>query len=254
MLLHRRYINNLSKEEEPKIDYSTQYFTIESLEDNNQVSIGFEYEIISNINPIQCWYSDDNGVSWNILNNTSLGSLTIAKKVLSVGSKILIKSNYYEASVVPSRILFSSKRKVNVHGNVMSLCYTDNFINKELSIDFQFTDMFSYCSIVSAKNLILPINTTYFCYCRMFYGCTELIEAPALVADYLCDSCYIDMFTDCSKLKEIKILATQYDLFAHTEDIFGGWRDIAPNVTLYRKKEFSIMDDYVPSTWTIIDI
>ena len=49
---------------------------------------------------------------------------------------------------------------------------------------------------------------TYMCYSRMFYGCSELLEAPILPADsdHMANYCYEQMFYNAQKISYVKML------------------------------------------------
>ncbi len=65
-----------------------------------------------------------------------------------------------------------------------------------------FTGLFqNNTTITSAENLTLPATEmTPNCYRRLFYGCTSLVNAPALPATILANSCYVDTFHGCTSL------------------------------------------------------
>ena len=167
------------------IDYSTQYLTIESLENDNQVS--FANDIM---------YSTD-GSSWDTL--TSGESL-----LLNSGDEVKFKLNNPTVSEYGIGT-FSATKQYNVKGNVMSLLYGDDFIGKTdlsmfggnvLSILFN-----SSTTLVNAKDLILPATTLVgSCYKYMFEGCTKLTTAPELPSTTLAEYCYHSMFNGCSSL------------------------------------------------------
>ena len=200
--------------EEPH-DYSKDYFTIVSLEDDNIIK--FDKGTTDYINSCvfnlsinnQPWYKKAPGEIFAILNK---------------GDKLLIKANYDNSDSYASgsdNYHFIYSKKINIEGNIMSLIYKDDFINKtslyENNINclkFLFTgrnDEYgnSKSNLISAKNLILPATTLVpYCYEGMFMGCTALIEAPTLPATTLVEGCYYQMFKGCSALNYIKCLAT----------------------------------------------
>lgn len=72
---------------------------------------------------------------------------------------------------------------------------------------FAFNCLFLNCTnLVSAKNLRLTSTTlSNSCYCSMFEGCENLLDAPELNADKLENHCYRRMFFGCSKLNTVKV-------------------------------------------------
>ena len=91
-----------------------------------------------------------------------------------------------------------------IYGNVMSI-YSENgfenlteFTNEESNV---FENLFGYCNVISAENLILPVTSlTEYCYSYMFNRCYSLTTAPELPSTTLADSCYHCMFSDCTEL------------------------------------------------------
>jgi hypothetical protein len=95
-------------------------------------------------------------------------------------------------------------KKCNVGGNIMSLLFGDDYIDKtDLVNNFTFYKLFDGCTnIIHADKLLLPtilINKSY-CYSSMFKDCTSLIAAPELPATTLMAWCYSDMFSGCTSL------------------------------------------------------
>lgn len=98
----------------------------------------------------------------------------------------------------------------NVGGNIMSLIYGDNFLNKTSfpnNSSYNFYGLFFSGGsirdnkVVNANNLVLPATTlASSCYRNMFENCTSLTTAPALPATTLANTCYQGMFSGCSAL------------------------------------------------------
>lgn len=190
-----------------EVDYSTQYFTIESIDNNNTITFIKGSGGISTPSPDNTfYYSTDDGQTWTSSNDTTSWTL-------NSGDKLLMKANATTwcngtNDVGPSVDLlwrFTSTNRYNAYGNIMSLLYGDNFIGQTLFADgswYNFAGLFDFSELlINASKLILPATTlAQRCYSFMFYGCTSLITAPELPATNLAQSCYNSMFQGCTSL------------------------------------------------------
>lgn len=271
--------------------YSKQYLTIEALEDGT-ISFNIWYaagtDVIKSIS-----YSLDDGETWTKTENVDDKEKNLVIDVdVTAGDKILWKGDAIKTSCFDDNegedigSFFSSNCQFNAYGNIMSLLYEDDFSDKNtLNNECTFYGLFydynasNKCLIVSAKNLILPATTlTEGCYCNMFNGCANLVQAPELPATTLtaycyqymfngCTSlttapvlpattlanvCYTGMFDACSSLNKITMLAT--DISASS--CLSNWTDdVAETGTLVINSNYN---DYrsklnVPATWTILN-
>ena len=176
-------------------DYYSQYFTIESLEDNNVIIC---YETSS---ATLQYYS--NG-SWNDI--SSAGAIT-----LNTGDKLMLKGTNTSLGANDPDYCYriSARKNFKVYGNIMSLLYGDDFEdNNILTGNYTFAYLFyhnDYKTLVDASNLKLPATTlTSSCYYRMFYKCTSLVKGPSMLpATTLVDSCYSYMFQGCTSLTQV---------------------------------------------------
>ena len=161
-----------------KPDYSKQYLTFKITGDG---------EIYLNNHELE--YSTDGGETW--VSTDSTISVVNGDVLMFKGINGYIQNvfNYSTAGF-------------EIEGNMMSLIYGDDFIDKtELPEGYIFS-FFSYCTgLTSAENLILPATTlTDYCYNYMFGGCTSLVTAPELPATTLTNNCYYQMFSNCTSL------------------------------------------------------
>ena len=211
------------------INYSFEYFTIVSLENNNtikwQTSNGSLLKTIS--------ISIDDGQTWTNKESSTEGT-TLA--TLNNGDKLLIKGSNVAYGSSSNFNSFSSTGNFNVQGNISSLRHGDNFITYSQIDTYSFRGLFRNCNkLINANNLILPAASVYtgsyyqmfygctsllttpklpaknlnrYCYSYMFWGCTSLVYAPELPAITLADHCYYYMFQGCTSLNYIKCLAT----------------------------------------------
>ena len=267
-------------------DYSKDYFTIVSLEDNNDIG----WQVARIAEEQYDWFkkiivSTDNGTTWNTYesstNNTGTKLATLNK-----GDKLLIKGNntFYGYSGSDQVMLgnrFVSSGYFKVEGNIMSLIYLDDFIGQStLPADNAFTALFYNCSkLMFADNLILPATTlTQYCYrdmfrgctslayapkilpattlvneCykRMFYECSTLTKAPELPASTLLSSCYYAMFKDCSSLNYIKCLATDVSDWLCTGSWVSGVSSSGTFVKDGSMTSWTTGLDGIPEGWTV---
>lgn len=210
------YNEHLVWEKQSQHDYSQDYFTIESLEDNNDITFK-----ANNTPPsLTLYYSTDDGTTWSAHSEASS-----KQWVLNTGDKILLKATatqygyYYNATDYYWSFVGTKTHKV--YGNIMSLLYDDNFIGQtSLSSNYAFYCLFRNNNyLVDASNLILPATTlTERCYSQMFRYCTSLVNMPALPATSLQAGCYYYMFQNCTSLVNVK------DLIATTliANCYGG--------------------------------
>ena len=188
----------------PTHDYSQDYFTIESLADNNTITWTF-----TGSDPIQnVIYWSKNGTSWTSA-IASESNTPVSLATLNKGEKMYLKGENVKYASSTSRYShFNSDAEFNISGNIMSLIYGDNFIGQTtLSSSYNFAYIFKSSKVVDASNLILPATTlTNFCYRSMFSGCTSLSTAPVLPATTLASSCYSNMFNGCTSLTAAPVL------------------------------------------------
>lgn len=190
-------------------DYSRDYLTFEAIDTGKFTWTG---QTVSTI-----YYSTDNGSTWNTLYGTwnSPGETV----TINAGDKILLKSNFSGSN--PGK--FGSTGRFNVMGNIMSLQYSDNFVN-QTTLTTIFSVLFGGCTqLIDASNLILPATTLIRnCYDIMFAGCTSLTAAPELPATTLAEFCYDGMFKDCTSLTAAPALPATTLANDCYEEMFSG--------------------------------
>lgn len=172
--------------------YSSQYLTIESLENGNTIKWSNRYEPSAKTISV----STDDGETWTTYTSTS-GGTSIAS--LNTGQKILLKGLNYNYHINS----FGSTGQFKVYGNIMSLISGDTFENVDtLTRIRSFSYLFNGATgLTSAENLILPATSlTQYCYESMFAHCTNLTTAPELPATTLAYYCYYSMFDGCTNL------------------------------------------------------
>lgn len=182
----------------PNHDYSLDYFTIESLEDGNTITF-----TKGNSGPsLTFYYSIDNGTTWTSKSSTTSWSLNTGDKILFKGSNSRYSTQFYPQY----SWCFSSTKKYDVYGNIMSLLYSDNFADKTtLSSTFTFSNMFYNSNkLVNIKNLIMPATSLQQeCYSHMFEYCSSLVSVPVLPATTLAHGCYGFMLSKCTSLETV---------------------------------------------------
>lgn len=180
-------------------DYSHDYFTIESTEDSNKISISKSNTPGSR----NMSYSVDNGETWTDLTLTAKTDIA----TINTGDKIIFKAiNDNLATKWNVYWRFSSLKRFKVYGNVMSLLFGDGFENNS---EFKSGTSFNLCglfygtsTLVDASNLILPATVCKTSsYNGMFRGCTNLVSAPKLPATQSAQDCYSSMFEGCINLE-----------------------------------------------------
>ena len=198
------------------------YFYIESLTDGNTVTLitNLRNTSYSSYLTPTIEYSTDKQ-NWTTItfdwSTTDVKNINIPV-VLNTGDKMYFRNDtgkfsraiYDGGSYNTSYITFTTdlQGRVNVGGDIRTLINYRNVDNTILE-DGMFSNLFSptYDSnhnaarIVDASNLILPFTQMIpYCYYSMFYGCTPLVNAPALPATTLAWSCYQFMFRGCTSL------------------------------------------------------
>lgn len=195
-------------------------------------------------------YSTDKGNTWTTVNNVDGESVQIVVDNCP-SNTVMFKGNakqyayYDEEDDCDYWSCFQSEQLLDVSGNIMSLFYDDDFIDK---IEFpEGSDrncyyLFSYdyntwdhtCNLRNAKNLVLPVQElTECCYSYMFYSCENLEAGPKLLATILAPWCYHGIFSSCYNLKSVPEL---YPVMKLEEgcycDMFGNCSsiEIAPSL------------------------
>ena len=170
-------------------DYSKDYFTLVALE-NTTIDINVPDGGIS--------YSLDGGTTWS----EGSGSFTVD---VQNGEKLLLKGDViFNQNTSGSETQFiQSAGNYSIEGNIMSLSYEDDFVDKKTIQTLSEYEKFfaNDTKLISTENLVLPATTlTQGCYQEMFSGCTSLTTAPELPATELAEQCYMSMFSGCTSL------------------------------------------------------
>ena len=224
------------KDADTKVFYSTQYFTLEALENGTmEIAMPNSFSSFKYAHNDGDWIQSNNAISLNVNTNDTV--------------KIACVTDSYNSP-------FNCTCKFNVHGNVMSLLYGDDFIG-QTNLEGKnncFDSLFmNNTNLLSAENLVLPATTlANYCYSHMFLGCTSLTTAPELPATTLADQCYNYMFNGCSKLNYIKALFTTYpNIGLSTNNWVSG---VASNGTFVKNANATwdvTGDNGIPNGWTV---
>lgn len=205
----------------PLHDYTNDYLTIISLEDNNE--IGWMHNNSEYF--VGVTYSLDNGRTWTVYEYDpnrenpfyySFGTFDTGDKILLKGTADRYGDFWFTNEGGPAGCPYSEKT-VNVVGNIMSMLYGDNFVGETSFPEsqygeggYEFACFFTKLKIISAENLILPATTLHAdCYAQMFFGGfanedpdeTHTLQIPpTLPATTLAYNCYEQMFRNCKNL------------------------------------------------------
>lgn len=183
-------------------DYSLEYFTIESLEDENDISIK---NVSCGIYPT-LYYSIDNGQTWSSI--TFERNKTKSVATINSGETIIFKCTITAMAISYNQYnCFSCSKDYNAYGNVMSLIWGDDFVsNSEFpsGSSRNITSLFREDAyLIDASNLVIPASTMPSNCCNsMFRDCVNLTKAPKLPATTLNAECYSSMFEGCIGLLE----------------------------------------------------
>ena len=233
------------------VPYEEQYFTIESLEDNNAITITLDQENpdYTSRNPFSV--SNDNGATWTTL-VFDQGDCYYSG-TLNEGDKLLVKSTNTTFSINTDDSMISSSGNFKVYGNIMSLLYGDNFANQTsfpADSSQNFRQLFYYCiNLTDASNLILPATTlTEECYNWMFNNCSSLTTPPKLPATTVPSYAYDAMFSG-TQITELIMLATSINFESNNLGIpdTNGTAYVNPNA------DSTIRSNFSSSDWTVVD-
>ena len=140
---------------EPVVDYSREYLTLTALGNSVTFSI-VANEPDPNISLVS--YSTDGGSTWNTMSPEPTAT-NIA--TLNSGQSVLLKGKCTN-NVSTAYIKIDGTGDYSASGNIMSLAFEDDFINK-FDISYKYA-IFSYlfyqsAHLVDAEHLLLPATT-----------------------------------------------------------------------------------------------
>ena len=182
--------------------------TIESLSDNNTISVGYVTTRFS--------YSIDNGITWLPASSYSSTPWTI---VLNTGDKLLLISDNFLNGKIKSSDTYK------VYGNARSLINSISFINSLGTIvtSKYLRGLFKDSTkLVDASGLIIPKGDQNALCMEMFSGCTSLVAAPKLPHDVLAYNCYNQMFKNCTSLTTAPELPSKTLMASCYKSMFEG--------------------------------
>lgn len=206
------------------------YMHFEALEDGLTISLSR--------NSIE--YSLD-GSTWVAL------SAGASSPAINTGEKIYVKGEIISTGTYEGSGTFTTSKKCNVGGNIMSLLYSDDFENQyTLTQSWVFAGLFFECQIVNVSEDLLSATTlSPYCYYWMFAGCYSLLTAPKLPATILTIGCYQGMFYYCTKLTTVP------DLLAPilVEECYAGIVSGCSSVNYIKMMAIDISAQYCLSLW-----
>lgn len=201
----------------------------------------------------ELYYSINNG-EWRIIDNINPENHIAVKQ----GDVVRFKgyNDYYGWNEQNGTNILFSGVTWEVRGNIMSLCYGDDFSGiTEHKLGYsQATapELFEYnVGLVSAENLILPIlDLNDGDWGGMFTGCRNLEKAPYLPAVSAKWASYSYMFNRCGKIKEIRCALTEGMGFPSTDRWLQG---VSETGVFYRPAgvEWDRGDSGIPEGWEI---
>jgi hypothetical protein len=169
------------------VDYNN-YMTIEALE--NGLSVMNNYSALE--------YCIDGSGTW-----ISLPASTYTQSI-NAGQKLHFRGNNLTPISNTGIGTFTITRSCNLTGNCNSLLFGDDAAKNFSLAAFQYAyyKLFYNCTAIkSVSETFLPaMALSNYCYGYMFYGCSNLTNAPNLPSQTLVGSCYYYMYRGCISL------------------------------------------------------
>lgn len=170
-------------------------------------------------------YSTDNGETWQAF---TIGTTVVT--LAAIGDRVSFRAGsagntaFSNSSPWSSYHAFAFTGSVAVAGNIVSLLSQAKSAAFPASTgDYTFCRLFAGCTgLVDASGLTLPTDVKVNCYRDMFNGCTALTSAPELPATTMANGCYQGMFFNCSSLATAPALpATTLDAYCYGSMFYG---------------------------------
>lgn len=213
-------------QEEPEFDYSAEYLTFKNVSEDDDIWVYWKHEWDSveedeyGLDPddynLLIQYSFDKETWLNLSAGPDTENNTYNRFELQYGQTVYIKGNGYRYMISGeddnyygyfefTKQYQSDELLVEVSGNIMSMVAGDNFQEAEFVNNGGLTSLFQRnTGIVSAENLIIPVNNTQSCFILLFSGCSNMVKGPKITAtDTPAQYAYNGMFIGCSSLTSI---------------------------------------------------
>ena len=193
------------------VDYDSKYFTITNT-GSDSLTVTLIKSNVGQVSDYQPVYVSKNGTSWTAYNpsteGTSLGTLNVGKKMMLKHTGAMSPLGRIRLGITSNY----STTKIELSGNIASLCFGDNFTGTKTMPDYAYANLFtrinntitqidtrnlsfaSYTSISNfgmqqmfyESNIVYPPDLS--CIIEVgnsgmyetFYGCTLLTTAPKL--------------------------------------------------------------------------
>ena len=167
--------------------------------DNNEI----RWKLDNSSSTVQQIYYSLDGNTWSSKFSNESGALLAT---LNTGDKLYLKGDHIKGSH-NDRCMFSISGEYNLSGNLLSLIYMDDFSEKySIQSTECFCGTFSGTPIVSAENLVIPINNVPGNGLRqLFSNCTSLVSADISFISSVESYGMFSMFYGCTNLKYIKL-------------------------------------------------
>lgn len=167
-------------------------------------------------------YSLDDGITWvRTMNETS--DVVVEIQEIAEGESVLLRGEGFNTMLPSSSVtsVIASTGKFAASGDVLGLI---NKVELEQTSNYSaaFRYLFRGSKIVDASQLELPYILTSGCFQGLFYGCTELLYPPKLLAHHLMPNCYYAMFRGCTKLAIAPELPATTLATGCYQQMFGG--------------------------------
>lgn len=212
----------------PEIDYSQEYLTLTSWEDNNDIMYSM-YQVNKDVK----WSIDK--TNWYSLARTT-SSTIITLTTINKGESVYIKGNNTSLGGNDHgyNVTFEASKKFEVSGNIMSILYDDNFLEQTtVSSGYTFINLFySATNLLTARNLVLPCTT----YARWIYQnfmakCTSLYYAPKELPQQTSQdrNTLVWMFNECYNLQETPVIRLT------TNASGDGWYQMFRNISRLKR-------------------
>jgi len=183
-------------------DYSGDYFTIKNEYAGNN-TVTFKAGTTGSSPVTTTFYVSKNGSSWSSKTDSSSG-ITVT---LNQGEILMVRHSgtlgSYSSNYIKYWHTITCSQNFSVSGNAASLCHNNDFTgNKTMPVRALMSLFQNSTKLISARNLYLgdKLEQRSNCYENMFYGCSNLTQAPALPATTLATNCYKGMFCNCTSL------------------------------------------------------